>query len=252
MPPEKILTATRGPVGEILLNRPDRLNALDEETLLAIEARFDAWERDEAVSVVILGSSSERAFCAGADIAMLAAITPERMEAWELMTNRVLDRIQGSPLVSVAAIPGYTLGGGVTLAAVCDFRICAAGAQFGQPEVEMGWAPGGGGVGRLVRLIGVTRAKELCLTGRRIPAQRAEAIGLVDRVVDGPALRSEAEQFATALASKGKAATRAIKFLAEAAVPPITTRFDGPVNASLLQTEKARAAIAQFLSRKKS
>lgn len=252
MQTEKVLASVREGVAELQLNKPAKLNALDEEMLLAIEHWFAAWECDPSVSAVVLSSTSERAFCVGADIEVLSRHTTESMRAWELLGNRVLDKIQYSPLVSIAAIPGYAFGGGLTLAAACDFRICAAESMFGQPEIDLGWVPGWGGVARLARLIGMARAKDLCMTGRRVPAQYAQSAGLVDRVAGKAELRESAARFARELAGKEQQALRGIKALSESSITgPAAHRFDALLNSSLLHNERAQAAVAGFLKRSK-
>ena len=135
--PDRVQVRIDGTIAHLLLNKPAKLNALDDEMLLEIERIFAELETKPPVSVVVLGSSSNRAFCVGADIEVLSRHTVQSMQAWELLGNRVLDRIQSSPLISIASIPGHALGGGLTLAAACDFRICSAGANFGQPEIDL-------------------------------------------------------------------------------------------------------------------
>jgi enoyl-CoA hydratase len=252
MQSEKVLANARDGVAELRLNKPAKLNALDEEMLLAIEHWFGVWECDPSVSILLLGSAGERAFCVGADIEVLSRHTTESMQAWELLGNRVLDRIQYSPLISIAAIPGYAFGGGLTLAAACDFRICTVDSLFGQPEIDLGWVPGWGGVARLSRLIGAARAKDLCMTGRRIPAQYAQSAGLVDRVLGKAEFAESAAQFARELAGKEPQALRGVKALSESAVTGSAAhRFDALLNSSLLHNERAQAAVAAFLKRSK-
>jgi enoyl-CoA hydratase len=250
MTDEKTIASVRDGVAELSLNKPAKLNALDQEMLLAIERWFGVWEDDASVSVVVLGSTNERTFCVGADIEVLWRHTTESMQAWELLGNRVLDRIQSSPLVSVAAIPGYAFGGGLTLAAACDFRVCAEEAAFAQPEIGLGWVPGWGGVARLARLIGAARAKDLSMTGRRVTATFAGQAGLADRVVPKAELREAVAGFAREIATKEAGALRGIQALAESTVTGLAAhRFDALLNSSLLHNEKAQAAIAGFLKR---
>jgi enoyl-CoA hydratase/carnithine racemase len=205
------------------------------------------------LSVLVLGSTSTRAFCVGADLEVLSTMDEEAMRDWEMLGNRVLDRLQRSTLLSIAAIPGHALGGGLTLAAACDFRISAARATFAQPEIDLGWIPGWGGVARLARLVGPARAKELCVTARRIGADEARSIGLVDEVTAEADLDARVDEFARTLAGRSPAAVRAIKQLAEAVEPsiaPIAHRFDALVNGALLKDPRGQAALAEFLTRK--
>jgi enoyl-CoA hydratase/carnithine racemase len=245
---------TSGGVARLLLDKPSKLNALDHGMLLEIERFFSEWEAAGTLLVAVIGSTSRRAFCVGADLEVLSRMNETTMREWEMLGSRVLDRVQNSPLVSIAAIPGYALGGGLTLAASCDFRIAAEEAVFAQPEIELGWIPGWCGVARLARLAGPARAKELCMTGRRIGAAEARSLGLVDEVVPGAALEARAGEFAAQLAGRSREALAAIKCLAAAlapASPPTAHRFDALVNASLLKDPRGQAAIARFLSRKK-
>jgi len=140
---EKIVALSEKGFAELQLNKSAKLNALDEEMLIEIERWFSVWEADASVSVVLLSSTNERAFCVGADIEVLSRQTTESMRLWEFLGNRVLDKIQNSVLVSIAAISGYAFGGGLTLAAACDFRVASEGSMFGQPEIDLGWITDG-------------------------------------------------------------------------------------------------------------
>ncbi len=242
-----------GAVAHVLLDKPEKLNALDEEMLAEIERRVAECEGNPKVSVLVVGSTSDRALCVGADLEVLSRLDGRTMQAWELLGNRVLDRLQCSHLVSVAVIPGHALGGGLTLAAACEFRIAADKATFAQPEIDLGWIPGWGGVARLARIVGPARAKELCITARRIGAEEARSIGLVDEVVAGDRLPKRVAEFSARLAGRSPAALRAIKKLADALVPPpapTAPQFDALTNASLLADSRGQTAIAEFRARK--
>lgn len=248
-----ISSSVEGAVARLLLDKPAKMNALDRDMLGEIERLVDEWERGGTVSVVLVGSTSERALCVGADLEVLSRMNESTMQEWEMLGSRVLDRLQTSCLLSVAVIPGLALGGGLTLAAACDFRIASDSAGFAQPEIDLGWIPGWCGVARLARLVGPSRAKELCMTGRRIGAQDALAIGLINEVHPASELNGRASEFAAALAGRSSAALRAIKSLASSLEPPIAAtahRFDALVNASLLNDPRGQAAISRFLARK--
>jgi enoyl-CoA hydratase/carnithine racemase len=251
----KVLFRREGAAGHIQLNKPAKLNALDEDVLTAVERQIGNWEREGAVSVVALSSSNAKAFCVGADLEVLATFDEAAMRAWELMGNRVLDRLQRSALISVAVLQGHVHGGGLTLAAACDFRIAAPDVLLSQPEIGLGWIPGWGGVARLARLTGAARAKELCITGRRIGAEEALHFGLLDQVLLHDGFAASAAGFIESLAAKSRPALEAIKHLADASfVPaaPASASFDALVNASLLRDPRGQAAIQAFLARKKS
>jgi len=240
-------------VASLLLDKPTKLNALDEEMLAEIEQHFEAWERAGDVTVVIIGSTSERAFCVGADLDVLAGLNPQTMQAWELHGSRVLDCVQNSPLLSVAAISGHALGGGLTLAAACDFRIASEQATFAQPEINLGWIPGWCGVARLARIVGVPQAKELCATGRRIDAGAAQAMGLIQEFVPAAEFENRVANFARELAARSTPALRAIKQRADSCSPllaPTAARFDALLNAELLADPRGLAALAEFRARK--
>jgi enoyl-CoA hydratase len=247
----KLLMKEDGAIRWLLLNKPAKLNALDEEILDAVSERFSAWERDGEASLVVISSTSARAFCCGADIERLSAFDGAAMREWELRGSAVLDRIENSPLISVAAIPGYAMGGGLTLALACDFRVCAETSSFSQPEIQLGWIPGWGGVERLARTVGVSRAKELCMTGRRIDATEAARIGLVDRVVRPPEeFAGGSSAFVAELAAQSRTALRTIKAIAGQG-DAAARSLDAFANAALLNDPRGQAAIQRFLERKK-
>jgi enoyl-CoA hydratase len=251
-PNDKITVTISGGIAHLLLNKPEKLNALDEEMLLEIEQSFATWESNPAIVVVVLASTSERAFCVGADIEVLSHFNGQSMQAWEMLGNRVLDRIELSPLISVASIAGQALGGGLTLATACDFRIASAHANFGQPEINLGWVPGWGGVTRLASLIGTARAKDLCMNGHQITGSEAAAIGLIDRFTKPDDFPLKADIFAKELSQKSRDALRGIKALANASRSRAAAHhFDALLNATLLNNECGQKAIARFLARKK-
>ena len=236
-------------VGRIFLNKPERLNALDEEMLEGLEGIFRSWEHSGAAAVAVLGSTSPKAFCVGADIERLATFDTAAMRLWEALGNQVLDAIEYSGIVSIAAIHGHALGGGLTLALACDFRICSEDSQFAQPEIGLGWIPGWGGVRRLQRQTGPAAAKRLCLLGDRISSAAARDLGIVDEVARAGQVDQTAAAVAERLAAQSPAAMRAIKALASDRGVPAA--FDGLANAALLEDPRGQAAIARFLSRKK-
>lgn len=247
---QKLLLHAAPGVRWLRLNKPPKLNALDEEMLDAIARQFDAWERDPDVTVAVLASTSQKAFCCGADIERLAALDSRAMVDWELGGSAVLDKIERSPLISIASIPGYAMGGGLTLALACDFRIAADVAAFSQPEIGLGWIPGWGGVERLARAVGVVRAKDLSMTGRRIQAEEAARIGLVDRVAPAAELEQRTEELAASLAAQSRTALRAIKAIAGGGAAAARS-LDAFANSALLNDPGGQAAIQRFLEKKK-
>jgi enoyl-CoA hydratase/carnithine racemase len=158
--------------------------------------RIAAAGADRALRAVVVTGQGDRAFCAGADLKERARMSADEVHAFHSGLKGALLAIERSPQVFVAALNGAALGGGLELALACDLRVAAEGAEVGLPEVSLGIIPGGGGTARLPRMIGVARAKDLILTGRRAGAAEALAMGLVARIA--PATRLVAEALALA------------------------------------------------------
>jgi enoyl-CoA hydratase/carnithine racemase len=196
----EILVERRDGAAWVTLNRPEARNALSRAVNLELAALAGELGRDDDVRAVVLTGAGDKAFCAGADL-------KERKGVSAADTGPYVDAISGAidawarlPKPTVALLNGYAFGGGVELALACDFRVAVHGAVFALTEVRLGIMPGAGGTQRLPRLIGVARAKELILLGRRIDAARAEAIGLVNQVVAPDALRAAGEAIVAELA----------------------------------------------------
>jgi enoyl-CoA hydratase/carnithine racemase len=169
-------------VALLSLNRPAVLNALDDCTYLALDAVLAELEARDDVRALILTGQGERAFSAGADLRYMRALEGEPRQEFILLTYRVTNRLAYFPRPTIAAVRGYALGGGFELVMACDLRVAATNAEFGLPEITLGSVPGSGGVQRLPLLVGPTRAKELILTGRRLPAVEALSWGLVNQI----------------------------------------------------------------------
>lgn len=205
---ETILTETRGRVGLITLNRPQALNALNDQLISELNAALDAFEADEGVGAIVV-TGSEKAFAAGADIKDMQAKT--YMEAFKGDFIASWDRIARCRKPVIAAVAGFALGGGCELAMSCDLILAADTAKFGQPEIKLGIMPGAGGTQRLVRAIGKSKAMELCLTGRMMDAEEAERSGLVARVVPAAALLEDAIKTAETIAAQSMTASMMTK-----------------------------------------
>ena len=175
----------------ITLNRPEKLNALNQEVLAALSQIFIEIESDEKIKGLLL-TGEGKAFCAGADIKRLAECDPISGYEFAIFGQKVLRQLEQLSKPSVAAINGFAFGGGCELAMAATLRIASTKAQFGQPEVKLGVIPGYGGTQRLARLIGKGRALDLCLTGRFIDAATADAWGLTTGVVEPDELIKEA------------------------------------------------------------
>jgi len=196
---ENILVETRERVGLIRLNRPQRLNALNDALADELGAALAAFDVDAGVSVSII-TGSEKAFAAGADIGAMAEWSYAKVYG-DNYISRNWDAIRHIRKPVIAAVAGYALGGGCELAMACDIILAADTAKFGQPEITIGTMPGFGGTQRLPRAVGKAKAMDWCLTGRMIDAAEAERSGLVARVVPADQLEAEALALANKIAS---------------------------------------------------
>src|SRR5438270_3273435 len=179
--PETILVEREGRVAILTINRPDKLNALNEQVRNDMLEILGQIEHDDSVGVVVITGAGEKSFIAGADIGEFAGRTPfDQRQA--MRSPRIFDVMASFPKPVIAMINGFCLGGGCELAMSCDLRIASEKARFGQPEINVGLIPGGGGTQRLSRLVGVGSAMRLSLTGGIMPAAEAEEVGLVGLV----------------------------------------------------------------------
>lgn len=206
-----VLLEKDGLVGIVTVNRPKALNALNGETLTEIGMVFDAIAQDDDIKVVILTGAGDKAFVAGADIVSMQMLTPMEGKAFSILGQRVFSKIETFKKPVIAAINGFTLGGGCELAMCCDIRIATPKSLFGQPEVNLGIIPGFAGTQRLPRLVGKGRAKELIYSAANINAEEAYRIGLVNKVVEEEQLMAEAKKMAGKIASKGQIAVQLAK-----------------------------------------
>ncbi len=205
-----ILTEIKDHVAILKINRPQALNALNDEVLRDLGEAFNEAEKNDDVYVVII-TGEGKAFVAGADIAQMKDFGAVQGKAFGVYGNNVFLSIENSVKPVIAAINGFALGGGNELALACDIRIASAKAKFGQPEVGLGITPGFGGTQRLPRLVGSAKAMELILTGKTIKADEALAIGLVNKVVEPEALMDEAMAMAQAICANAQIAVRQSK-----------------------------------------
>ena len=205
---QNLLVETRDDVTIVTINRPDKLNALNDRTVEELEAAFTAIGADPATRGVILTGAGEKAFVAGADIAELATQSPVSGRERSLRGQRVLDRIErlGKPVI--AAVNGFALGGGCELAMACHVRVASENAKLGTPEVKLGIMCGYAGTQRLPRLVGKGRALEMLLTGEMVDAAEALRIGLVNRVFPREKLLAEAEGLLRKMLANGPVSLR--------------------------------------------
>lgn len=207
--PTTLIFDLKDGIARVTINRPDKLNALNATVISELADAVTRIETDAALKGVILTGSGQKAFVAGADISELAEQSPIEGKARSMLGQHVFRRLERCGKPVIAAVNGFALGGGCELAMACHIRIAADHARFGQPEVKLGIGPGYGGTARLPRLVGKGRALELLLTGAMIDAAEAFRIGLVNRVVPGDKLLSEAEALLQTILDNGPLAVRA-------------------------------------------
>src|SRR5580698_583929 len=193
---ENLLYEVKDGIARITFNRPTVLNALNRKTIEELGECLNAARNDDAVRVLILTGSGEKAFVAGADINELAKQTPVNGKEFGLFGQAVIHRLETIGKPSIAAINGFALGGGCEVALACSMRLASKNAKLGQPEVKLGIMTGYGGSQRLTRLCGKGVAHELCLTGEMISAEEAHRIGLVNHVYEPAELLPAAEALA--------------------------------------------------------
>jgi enoyl-CoA hydratase len=224
---ENVKVEVRDAIAIITIDRPKVLNALNAQTVAEIGEAFEQVRNDDAVRAVILTGGGEKAFVAGADINELATMNPITGKETAERGQRVFTAIERFPKPVIAAVNGFALGGGCELALACHIRIASDKAQLGLPEVTLGIIPGYGGTQRMARLLGKGKALELICTGDRIPADEAERIGLVNKVVPADQLMASAEEMARKMASRGPVAIRA-------AIEAVMIGSDMPQDAGLV------------------
>ena len=241
-------------VRTIAINRPDKLNALNRQVISELHVAFGQAAHDDAVRVIVLTGSGDKAFVAGADIGEMTGMTPVQLRDFSRQGQALMTRIERLGKPEIAAINGFALGGGFELAMGCHLRLAADTAKIGQPEVKLGLIPGFGGTQRLLRLAGRGAALELCLTGDPIDALRAFQLGLVSRVVAAASLANETAALAGKLAALAPQALRgvidAIAYGGEAALDQ-GLDYETQVFAVLASTDDMREGTSAFQEKRK-
>ena len=248
-----LLIEDKDAVRTISVNRPDKLNALNQATIGELQHAFDAARGDASVRVVVLTGSGAKAFVAGADISEFAHATPVQARDFSEAGQRMMRSVEtlGKPVL--ARVNGFALGGGMELAMCCHLRIAADTAKVGTPEINLGILPGFGGTQRLTRLCGRAAALELCLLGAPIGAQRALELGIVNRVVPAADLDAEVAKVAAQLA---RAAPHALRAILDAVILGADMALDQGLSyethlfAVTASTEDMREGTAAFLQKR--
>ncbi|MFC2992486.1 enoyl-CoA hydratase-related protein [Halomonas tibetensis] len=195
----------------LTISRPKALNALNSDVLSELERVLAELETRNDLRAVLITGAGEKSFVAGADIAEMRGKTPEEARAFARQALATFKRLETLPVPTVALVNGFCLGGGCELALACDWAVASDNAIFGQPEVLLGVIPGFGGTQRLPRRVGPAMALDLCTTGRKIDANEALRIGLVNRVMPQAELEAYAEELTKQLGGNGPQSVRATK-----------------------------------------
>ena len=244
-------TTFEGSLATVVLDRPDKLNAIDVGMLRDLEKVAIMIEERPAIRAVLLTGRGKRAFCVGADIHAWAALEPLDMwRQWIREGHRVLNRLAKLSPPLIAAINGYAFGGGLELALVADLRLAAEHATFAMPEVTIGTVPGWGGTVRLPDLIGSSRAKEMIFSGNRIDAQKAEQWGLVNHVVPAASLMDKAHALATRIADNAPLAVQMAKQLVHSRAHASSVTLEALAGALTATTDDGREGIESFRHRR--
>ena len=250
---ETVRYRTEYPLAWIELHRPQALNALNKEVFATLGRVLDQIACDDQVKAVIITGHGEKAFAAGADVEELRQLNPVEAREFAMAANATQEKLSGLSKATIAALNGFTLGGGCELAMCCDIRIASEKARLGQPEINLGIIPGGGGTQRLSRLVGVSKAKELIFTGRIISAQEALQIGLVNRVVKPDELLDTAKKLALDIAGKsGPAISLAKRSIDEGSEMHLSGALHYEIEcfAECFSTEDHREGIGAFLEKR--
>ena len=242
-----------GAVATVTIDRPKALNALNQATLRELGQAVADLDADADVRAVVLTGGGEKAFVAGADIAEMAGMKVEEARRFSLGGGQVAEAIAASPRPWIAAVNGFALGGGCELALACDFVYASRTAKFGQPEVNLGVIPGFGGTQRLMRRVGIAKAKELVFSGDIVGADEALRIGLADAVFEAAELLAKARAMAEKIASKGPlaiASAKRIMDLGQSMHLGHACTLEADTFASLFDTADQKEGMKAFLEKR--
>jgi enoyl-CoA hydratase len=242
-------------IATVSFNRPSVLNAMNPEMGSELSRLIEEFQRDSAVRVVVFTGAGDRAFMAGADVKEFPALTPLEALERSRRLQSLFNRVERLAQPTIAAVNGFAFGAGCELTHACDIAIASETARLAQPEVNLGIVPGAGGTQRLPRLVGLRRAKEICMTGDILDAHEAYRLGLVNRVVPHDRLMFEARALAEKLAAKSPVTLRLLK-------QAINEGYGLPLDAGLAVEAKAWAVafatedrtegVAAFLEKRKA
>ena len=251
---QNILFEVKNNAALITINRPDKLNALNGQTIDELDQAVNEIKKNPEVFVVIITGSGEKAFVAGADISELNKLDVISAKEFSEKGNRVFRAIETLDRPVIAAVNGFALGGGCELALACHIRIASENAKFGQPEVNLGIIPGYGGTQRLARVINSSKALELILTSDMVSAEEAQKIGLINKVFPQSELLSKTFDLAEKISSKGQQAIRfALKAVKATDNMSLTEglAYEASLFALVCGTEDFKEGTSAFLAKRK-
>jgi enoyl-CoA hydratase len=240
-------------VATLTFNRPDKLNALNDELLGETEAALRDLYNDHSLKVLVLTGAGDKAFVAGADILTMSKLSSGEAHTFGARGHRVGRMLEEAPFAVIGAINGFALGGGLEIAMCSDFLYASDKAKFGQPEINLGVIPGMGGTQRLTRRVGIGMARELCLTGKMIDAQEALRITLVNAVFPHAELLPRVYETAATIASKSQLPIRAVRrTITFGADVPLATANELELQAfsALFGSDDQREGMGAFLEKR--
>lgn len=251
--PENILLEKRGRIALLTINRPDKLNALNIKTRQEMADALDELRNDDSVRVLVITGAGEKSFVAGADIAEFEGRTALQQRA-VMHAKSVFTAAEAFPKPIIAMINGFCLGGGCELALSCDIRVASDKARFGQPEINLGIIPGGGGTQRLTRLVGEGKAMQVILSGEMIGAEEAYRLGLINEVYPAAELEAKTMELANKIAEKSPIALAMAKAAVKnAARMNLREGLDAEIDlfALCFSSEDKEEGVRAFLEKRK-
>jgi enoyl-CoA hydratase/3-hydroxyacyl-CoA dehydrogenase len=251
---ESIIVKKDGAIGWLTLNRPHRLNTLTADMIDEMHMALNEFESDKAIRCIVITGAGDKAFSAGADVTAFTGVTPSMASEAAAKGQALFTRLERIAKPVIASINGYALGGGLEMALACDFRIASENCELGQPEINLGLIPGWGGTQRLVRIIGLPKAKQLIMLGERVSAEEAAKIGLISKVVARAKLVEETSALATKLADGPPVALRVAKEALNfgTQVPlDIGLKLEANAFGVVLSTKDVMEGVSAFMSKRK-
>ncbi|HEX6541643.1 MAG TPA: enoyl-CoA hydratase-related protein [Ktedonobacterales bacterium] len=252
MPQQYILVEREEPIAIAIINRPEKLNALNWDLVAELADELEKLDADDAIGCIVLTGAGERAFAAGADIGQMSDASTMQMAVGPFESWNRIRRIH-KPII--AAVGGFALGGGNELAMHADIIIASEKARFGQPEILLGIMPGAGGTQRLTRTVGKYKAMEMCLTGEQFSAQDMFAAGLVNKIVPEGQHLEEAKKMARKIAAQAPLASRMIKeaiLMAMETPLDVGLQYEKRLFAMLFSTDDQKEGMRAFMEKRKA